>query len=90
MSFGEIKTACQVRDNYAEVKEMSEQMVINITGMSCNHCKMAVEKAIKALAGVKEVQVDLQGGKATVIYDSATIDGEALKAVVRDAGYEVK
>ena len=34
--------------------------IINITGMSCNHCKMAVEKALKAVPGVKEVEVNLE------------------------------
>jgi len=68
---------------------MTEQLVINISGMSCNHCKIAVEKAIKALAGVEEVKVDLEGGKATVRYDSDKVDGEALRSVVKDAGYEV-
>ena len=44
---------------------------LNITGMSCGHCVSAVEKALKTVPGVQDVQVTLQPGKAVV---------EALKA----------
>ena len=36
-------------------------MKVKIEGMSCNHCKMRVEKALKQVQGVDEVQVDLEG-----------------------------
>ena len=55
-----------------------------IEGMMCKHCVAHVEKALKAL-GV-EVEVDLDGGKATVQGD---VTDEALRAAVTDAGYTV-
>ncbi|MBS4023722.1 MAG: heavy-metal-associated domain-containing protein [Dethiobacter sp.] len=69
---------------------MSEQIVINIGGMSCNHCKMAVEKALKSLDGVEDATVDLAAAKATVNYDAGKVSGEDLKGVISEAGYEVK
>ena len=60
--------------------------IINITGMSCNHCKMAVEKALKAVPGVKEVEVNLEKGQAVI---EGTAEQEQLVKAVEEAGYEV-
>jgi len=32
---------------------------INIRGMSCNHCVMAVTEALNEIDGVKDIKVDL-------------------------------
>lgn len=65
-------------------------IVISVEGMSCNHCKMSVEKALKTLNGVQDAAVDLGAKTVTVDYDQAVVDGEALKRTITDAGYEVK
>jgi copper chaperone CopZ len=60
-----------------------------VTGMTCSHCEMRVNKALSAVAGVKKVKVELKKNEATVITDGNTIvSAEALLAAVRDAGYE--
>lgn len=61
---------------------------ISIEGMSCNHCVMHVEQALKEVTGVKSVKVDLSAKTATVELD-ANVEDEKLKAAVEDAGYEV-
>lgn len=65
------------------------QAVINVEGMSCGHCKMAVEKALKQVAGVKEAVVDLAAKQVTVEYDENQTDLTALEAAIEDAGYDV-
>ncbi|HZK25128.1 MAG TPA: copper ion binding protein [Oscillospiraceae bacterium] len=69
---------------------MSESLTLSISGMTCNHCKLRVEKALKTLTGVESVAVDVQAGRAEVQYDPAQVSGESLKTVVTEAGYEVK
>lgn len=61
---------------------------LNISGMSCAHCVNAVIKALMAVAGVKEVQVDLAGGTAQVTTDTQITEA-TLKAAVEEAGYTV-
>lgn len=61
---------------------------IKIKGMTCNHCVMAVAKALNGIAGVKEVQVDLGSGSATFEKD-ANVDMEGLKREIEKAGYQV-
>jgi copper chaperone len=66
-----------------------ETLVLKISGMTCNHCKMKVEKALRTLDGVESVQVDLNTGQATVSFDSAKLRAEDLRTVVSEAGYEI-
>lgn len=60
---------------------------LEIEGMTCKHCVMHVTNALKAVAGVTTVQVDLAGNKAVV--EGSNLDDQALKDAVADAGYEV-
>lgn len=58
-----------------------------IEGMSCNHCKAHVEKAIAAVEGVTSVAVDLPGGTADVTGEFAP---EKVVAAVEAAGYSCR
>ena len=61
---------------------------IKIKGMSCQHCVMAVTKALNAVDGIKNVQVDLKTGQAT--YEEAgPVDADVVRAAVKKAGYDV-
>lgn len=61
---------------------------IKIRGMSCQHCVMAVTKALTDIEGVDHVQVDLK--TATASYDETkAVDAELISAAVRKAGFEV-
>lgn len=62
---------------------------LKIQGMTCNHCVMRVAKALKALPGVQDAQVDLQKGEAVATYDDTSISPEKLSFAVVDAGYKV-
>ncbi|NJP40163.1 heavy metal translocating P-type ATPase [Oscillospiraceae bacterium HV4-5-C5C] len=66
---------------------MSEKTVF-VEGMSCNHCRMAVEKALSAVPGVSQAKVDLAAKQAKVETDGTVTDA-ALTAAVTDAGYSV-
>lgn len=62
---------------------------ITIDGMTCGHCKAAVEKALGELAGVSSVSVDLSTKQATVEYDEKVVNPAAIKQAVEDLGYDV-
>lgn len=63
------------------------EKVMKIEGMSCNHCKMRVEKALNALEGV-QAEVNLEENAARVSLARDVAD-EVLKQAVEEAGYEV-
>jgi copper chaperone len=61
---------------------------VKIKGMSCNHCVMAVTRALNEIHGIKDVKVDLAKGEAT--YDEVKpVDLDIVKAQIAKAGYEV-
>lgn len=66
-----------------------EQVVINVEGMTCMHCKMAVEKALKGVPGVQEADVDLSGKKVKVTYNAEKAKRADLDRAITDAGYNV-
>ncbi len=63
------------------------EKILKVEGMSCNHCVMAVKRALTGLDGVGTVEVDLESGKVTVVGEA--LADEALKEAIDDAGYEV-
>ncbi len=65
------------------------QIELKVTGMTCNHCKAAVEKAVSGVKGVSKVVVDLAKGKASISYDANQAGLDAFKAAIEAAGYGV-
>lgn len=61
---------------------------LKIEGMTCMHCVAAVTKALSAVDGVKEVQVDLEKGEATV-HEERPVDSTVLTEAIEKAGYRV-
>lgn len=68
-------------------KEMKK--VLKIEGMSCGHCKAAVEKALKSIDGVENAVVDLANKSADVTL-TKEVKNDVLSKAVTDAGYDVK
>jgi copper chaperone len=67
---------------------MVNPTVINVTGMTCEHCVNVVRTEIGKLPGVHEVAVDLSTGTVRIMAEHEP-DEAALKAAVAEAGYEV-
>ena len=61
---------------------------LNVSGMSCGHCKTAVEDALKKISGVQEVRVNLEQGKAVV--EGENVDTSLLISAVIDEGYSAQ
>ncbi|HNY50004.1 MAG TPA: heavy-metal-associated domain-containing protein [Smithella sp.] len=61
---------------------------IKINGMSCQHCAMAVTKALNTVEGIKNVQVDLSRGVATY-EEEKNVDTKIIAAAVKKAGYDI-
>lgn len=57
-----------------------------VSGMTCGHCVSSVTEEVSEVAGVTDVQVDLESGALTVAGDA---DEAAVKAAVEEAGYSV-
>jgi copper chaperone len=60
---------------------------LKVTGMTCNHCVMAVKNALSAIPEVSQVEVSLEKGEAVV---SGEVPREVLVAAVKEEGYEAE
>ena len=61
---------------------------IKVEGMSCNHCVMAVEKALNGIDGVKNVKVNLE--KAEVVFEEdQPVDMGKIRSAIEKAGYSI-
>jgi heavy metal translocating P-type ATPase len=73
-------------DSTLERKKDQPMTTLKVKGMMCEHCQKRVHDALAAVPGVEHVEVKLEEGLAIV---EGQADLEALKAAVKDAGYEV-
>jgi len=60
---------------------------LKVTGMSCGHCVKAVTQALESVDGVRQADVDLGAGQATVEYDEALTSPMLLANAVTEEGY---
>lgn len=58
--------------------------IYEVTGMTCGHCRRAVEDEVGGVAGVTGVDVDLATGRVEVHGD---VDDTAVRAAIEEAGY---
>ncbi|MCL6638360.1 MAG: copper ion binding protein [Firmicutes bacterium] len=66
-----------------------EQVTLKVEGMSCSHCKAAVEKALKGVPGVQGADVDLAAKTVKVSYDGKKAGKNDLARAIAEAGYDV-
>lgn len=63
------------------------EATLKIEGMSCQHCVMAVKKAITGLKGIDQADVTI--GNASVKYDESSIKKEEIEAAIKKTGFKV-
>ncbi len=61
--------------------------VYTVEGMTCQHCVASVREEVGEVAGVRDVTVDLAGGRVEV--SGSDVDDAAVRAAVAEAGYRV-
>ena len=61
--------------------------VIRIEGMHCHKCEKAIQRALAAHPGVREVEVDFASGQASVIFDRNSVSISKLMEAINAAGY---
>jgi uncharacterized protein len=71
-----------------DMTQYTKNLTIGVSGMTCNHCKMNVEKRLKNLPGIESVianpdtnEVELKGNE---------FDLEKIRLAVEDIGYNYK
>lgn len=68
---------------------MTQNLTLQIGGMTCVRCSGAVEHALRSLDGVEKAEVSYAVGRAEITYDDAKVDRKRLEKAVKSAGYKV-
>lgn len=77
--------ASKLRTKKVEVNAMEK--AYKVEGMTCNHCKANVERSLKEIDKVEQVQVDLDNGIALVQGQVEDLD---IKSKIEEIGYRFK
>ena len=65
------------------------EKTFNVEGMSCGHCKAAVEGELGQLPGVERSEANVETGIVTVSYDEGRVGVDELEGAIEEAGYDV-
>ncbi len=70
-------------------EELTREITLRITGMTCASCAAKIEKALLGLDGVRRASVNLATEKATVEYQPHLLTIADLRKAIKDVGYGV-
>ncbi len=64
---------------------------VHVSGMTCGHCVSAVTEELESLAGVEEIDIDLNAGGVTTVTITSTqeLSPSEIGEAVAEAGYLV-
>ncbi len=66
-----------------------EKVVLPIQGMTCASCVSKVEKSVRSLKGVLQVNVNLATERASIEYLPGVVAINDFKTAIQDAGYQI-
>ena len=66
----------------------SETLTYRVAGMTCEHCRAAVDGEVSKVAGVAAVDVDLDSKLVRVSGES--VDADAVVTAIDEAGYDAE
>ena len=67
---------------------MSE-VTLQAPEIHCDHCKMSIEGAVRALDGVESVDVGIADATVRVAYDDSRVELGTIKEAIEEQGYAV-
>lgn len=67
---------------------INEKVVLKIGGMTCASCVKTIENSLLRLDGTVEVNIDLAGEKALVIYNPNIVTQADIKRTIEETGYQ--
>jgi Cu+-exporting ATPase len=85
----DLKFAIKKAGYDATEKSRVTTLVMEIEGMSCEHCVKTVNAKLNEMPGTREVSIVLPDGRAWISYDTSEHTAEDYKVAVEEAGYKV-
>ncbi|MFX3673824.1 MAG: copper chaperone CopZ [Paenisporosarcina sp.] len=67
---------------------MTNQVTLQVQGMSCGHCVKSIENSVGAMNGVEKVLVQLDKGTVEVEFNNE-VDVQKITDTIEEQGYTV-
>jgi copper ion binding protein len=64
--------------------------IIDVEGITCEHCVSTIQKAIKNLSGIIKVDVDIPKKKVIVEFNQSLKNSEEILKKIKEAGFEIR
>ncbi len=68
---------------------MNRTVVFTVSGMTCAHCEMRIQNAVKRIPGVSSVSASFSRCKVEAVFDEEKASVDAIRAAIESAGYAV-
>lgn len=65
----------------------TQTVTLSVPGMTCAACPITVKTALTKVEGVTKAEVSFENREATVTFDDAKTNAQALTKATEDAGY---
>lgn len=66
-----------------------ETISLTAPDISCEHCKMTIEREVGALSGVQVCSVDIPNRQVSVTYDPNTVTRDQIVETLDEEGYPI-
>ncbi len=74
-----------------QIKEGSAKIGLTISGMTCSHCAVSIEKLVKRNKGVRDAGVSFENGTGEIEFDPAAVTKEEIiNAIHSSKNYRAK
>ena len=67
-----------------------KEITLGVSGMTCSACASNIERVLKKKAGVDSVVVNLELGRAKVVFDPSLISAKEIEEAIESIGYKVE
>lgn len=67
-----------------------KEITLGVSGMTCSACAANIERILKKKAGVDLVVVNLELGRAKVVFDPSLISAKEIEEAIESIGYKVE
>ncbi len=79
-----------MKDNKQQTQTIQGQRaILPVTGMTCANCAATIERVLKKVEGILEVQVNFASEQASVVFDPKKLSIRDIVNAIRKSGYNV-